>query len=102
MSVLQKLKESLLEQIIESRKDFDPADKGGESPTPTPYAVFCRAGCVEDGAPARVFMTQLEYSHQMVEGADSGWVCPRCRGRASFDEETLEKTLGNSDEDDGA
>jgi hypothetical protein len=65
-----------------------------ESPTPTPYAVSCYGSCIgpEENEPRRIYMTEKAYLQQM-RSSSSQWCCPRCGGRATFDDRNFERRL---------
>lgn len=60
-----------------------------ESPTPTAFAVHCRAGCA-NGKP--IYLTEAEYDRQLSR-PDSLWKCPRCGDAAHWDDEIYESAV---------
>lgn len=53
--------------------------------TPTPYAVYCLAGC----RVGLIYLTYEEYIRQM-ERPDDLWRCPICRGEAEWSDTNYE------------
>jgi len=57
-----------------------------ESPTPTPWAVWCRHH-------GQRFLTEAEYVRQF-SNPDALWACPICGGDADWDDDNYEKAMG--------
>lgn len=64
------------------------------SPTPTGYAVRCRAcptcSTLNSVGPALIYLTEEEYYAQ-ISRPDSFWICPNCGDSASWDDTNYEQ-----------